>query len=212
MLTRHGRAPRKRARSRAGISARGLSSALLIALALAACARSPQTVMLEPTLTGPPGQIPLPRSVTLVVVDKRDSLVIGSRGGLYSETSTITTQDDVRPGIRDALTRALEKQGYTVLPPGSSADMQLTVELQKLSYVTQSSGVLTEIRVSAAVGAICSKNGDTLSSRYETNQTRKMATAPDAAENSRIINQVLSKSIEEMLTDTKLRDFMMHGS
>ena len=203
MLTRHGRGT---AATRSVIT---FSWILLIACVLAACARSPQTVMLAPTLTGPPGQIPVPRTVELVVVDKRDSLVVGSRGGLYSETATITTEEDVRSGIRDPLMRAFEKQGYTVLPPGSSADVQLTIELEKLSYVTQGSGVLTEIKVSSAIGAIARKGGDTLSSRYETNQTRKMATAPDAAENSQIINQVLAKSIDEMLTDTKMRDFMM---
>lgn len=187
-----------------------LASAGLVACALAACARSPQTVMLSPTLTGPPGQVSPPRSVELVVVDKRNSLVIGSRGGLYSETSTISTEEDIRPGIRDAVARALEKQGYRVLQPGEAADMQLTVDLQKLTYAIQGTDVvLTEIKVSAAVGATCRKGGDTLSSRYETNQTRKMATAPDAAENSKIINDVVGKSIDEMLADNKLRDFMM---
>lgn len=206
MLTR--RTPAPRATRRTAPSILVLTPILVIALALAACARSPQTVMLAPSLTGPPGQIASPRTVDLVVTDNRDSLVVGSRGGIYSETANITTEEDVRPGLRSALSRALEKQGYSVVAPGSSADMKLAVDLQKLTYTTGGSGMLTEIKLSAAVGAACTKGGETISSRYETSQTRKMATAPDAAENSNMINQVLAKSIDEMLTDRELRDFM----
>lgn len=179
----------------------------LLSLAAAACARSPQIVVLSPPLSGPPGKIAMPRTVELSVRDDRSSKVIGSRGGLYAETSTITTEDDVSPGLNALLARKLEQQGYTVVAPGSGGEVKLGVELEKLTY-EMGGTVLTEIKVSSAVGVTCSRGGETLTSRYETRHREEFATAPDARKNSELINMVLGRTLDEMLGDKELRDFM----
>ncbi|MDX2312992.1 MAG: YajG family lipoprotein [Gammaproteobacteria bacterium] len=66
----------------------------------------------------------------------------------------------------------------------------------------------TEVKLSAAVEAICTKGGDTLSSRFRTNHNEEFAFAPDDAKNSELINMVLGKSLDQMLADSQLRDFM----
>lgn len=182
-------------------------AATLMALATTACARSPQVVVLSPTLSGPPGKIASPTTVELGVRDDRSSKVIGSRGGLYAETSTITTEDDVAPGLRKLLAEKLEQQGYTVVPPGSGGEVKLDVVLQKLTYATGGS-VLTEIKVSSSIGVVATKGGDTLTSRFETNHREEFAAAPDEKENAELINMVLGRTLDEMLTDTDLKSFM----
>lgn len=179
----------------------------LMALATAACARSPQVVVLSPPLSGPPGKIAAPRSVELSVRDDRTSRVIGSRGGLYAETSTITTEDDIAPGLRKLLAEKLAQQGYTVVPPGSGGEVQLSVDVQSLTYETGGS-VLTEIKVSSSVGVTCVKGGETLTSRFETRHREEFASAPDEAQNSELINMVLGRTLDEVLSDRELRDFM----
>jgi uncharacterized lipoprotein len=187
----------------------GLAGSAFLALALSACALSPQTVMISPDLTPPPGQISGTRTVALEIKDDRDSVVIGTRGGLYSDTSTLSTEDDIRPGLGEPLTKALEKQGYNVVGPGDHADMKLTVELRTLTYEADVGTVTgTKIKVGASIGVTVRKGGDTLTSGYETRHTETMATAPDAKENEEVINTVLAKSLDEMLTDRELRSFM----
>ena len=164
-------------------------------------------MVLSPALTGPPGKIAAPRTVELSVRDDRSSTVIGSRGGLYAETSTITTEDDIGPGLTELLAQKLEQQGYTVVAPGSGGEVKLRVELQKLTYEMGGS-VLTEITLSSSVGVTCTKGGDTLTSRYKTDHREEFATAPDQNKNSELINMVVGKSLDHMLGDTELRDFM----
>ncbi len=109
--------------------------------------------------------------------------------------------------MTELLAQKLEQQGYTVVPPGTGGEVKLSVELQKLSYETGGS-VLTEIKLSTSVGVICTKGGDTLTSRYETNHREEFATAPDEKKNSELINMVLGRTLDEMLGDEELRDFM----
>jgi hypothetical protein len=68
--------------------------------------------------------------------------------------------------------------------------------------------VLTEIKLSSAVGVTCTKGGDTLTSRYETNHREEFATVPGEEKNSELINMVVGKSLDHMLGDKELRDFM----
>lgn len=178
-----------------------------LSLAAAACARSPQIVVLSPQLSAPPGKIAVPRTVELSVRDDRASKVIGSRGGLYAETSTISTEGDIAPGLTRLLAEKLEQQGYTVVPPGSGGEVKLGVELQKLTYEMGGS-VLTEIKVAASVGVTATRAGETLTSRYETNHREEFATAPDGKKNSELINMVLGRTLDEALGDRELRDFM----
>jgi uncharacterized lipoprotein len=189
------------------LSPRSLITVVLLGLAAASCARSPQIVVLSPQLAGPPGRIAEQRSVELSVRDDRSSKVIGSRGGVYAATSTITTEDDISPRLTELLSQKLEKQGYTVVPPGSGGQVKLRVELQKLTYEMGGS-VLTEITLSSSVGVTCTKGGDTLTSRYGTNHKEEFATVPDEAKNSALINMVVGKSLDQMLGDKELRDFM----
>ena len=184
-----------------------LVAVFVLGLGAASCARSPQVVVLSPQLTGPPGKIAEARSVELSVRDDRSSKVIGSRGGLYAATSTITTEGDIAPRLEQLLSQKLEQQGYTVVPSGSGGEVKLRVELQKLTYEMGGS-VLTEIKLSSSVGVTCSKGGDTLTSRYGTNYKEEFATVPDEAKNSELINMVLGKSLDQMLGDKALRDFM----
>jgi uncharacterized lipoprotein len=186
---------------------RSLLAVSLLGLAAASCARSPQVVFLSPQLAGPPDRISQQRSVELSVRDDRSTKVIGSRGGVYAETSTISTEDDISPGLTKLIGEKLEQQGYTVVPRGSGGEVKLTVELQELTYETGGS-VLTEIKLSSSVGVTCTKAGETLTSRYGTNHREEFATAPDAEKNSELINMVVGKSLDAMLADEDLRDFM----
>ena len=183
---------------------RTVLAVMMLGLATASCARPPQVVILSPQLAGPPGRIAEQRWVELSVRDDRGSKVIGNRG---APDADITTQDDISPGLTELLARKLEQQGYTVVSPGSEGEVKLVVELQELTYEMGGS-VLTEITLSSSVGVTCTKGGDTLTSRYRTNHREEFATVPDEEKNSALINMVVGKSLDQMLGDEELRDFM----
>jgi uncharacterized lipoprotein len=166
-----------------------------------------QVVVLLPTLTGPPGQIAVPRTVELTVRDDRDTKVIGSRGGVFIANFIINSEDDISPGLSELLSQELERQGYAVIAPGTGGEVKLSVGLQHLTYAMAGT-VGIEVTLSASVEVICTKGGDTLTSRYRTNHKEEFAFPPDEEKNSELINMVLGKSLDQMLADSKLRAFM----
>ncbi len=184
-----------------------LLATVVLGLAVISCARSPQVVVLSPQLTDRPGNSAPQRTVELAVRDARKSKVIGSRGGLYADTSTISTENDITPRLTKLVGQKLEEQGYTIVAPRSGGEVKLTVELQKLTYEMLDSR-FTEIKVSSAVGVTCSNGGDTLTSRYEANRRDEFATTPNEKQNSELINAVVGRSLDEMLGDEKLMAFM----
>ena len=189
------------------LSPRALLVAMLLGLAASASAREPQVVVLLPTLTGPPGQIAVPRTVELTVRDDRDTKVIGSRGGVFIANYIINSEDDISPGLSELLSQELERQGYAVIAPGTGGEVTLSVGLQNLTYaMTGTVGI--EVVLAASVEVICTKGGDTLTSRYRTNHKEEFAFPPNEEKNSELINMVLGKSLDQMLADSELRAFM----
>jgi uncharacterized lipoprotein len=189
------------------LSPRAVVVAMLLGLAAASSAREPQVVVLLPTLTGPPGQIAVPRTVELTVRDDRDTKVIGSRGGVFIANFIINSEDDISPGLSELLSQELERQGYAVIAPGTGGEVKLSVGLQHLTYAMAGT-VGIEVTLSASVEVICTKGGDTLTSRYRTNHKEEFAFPPNEEKNSELINMVLGKSLDQMLADSKLRAFM----
>lgn len=186
---------------------RSLLATIVLGLAVVSCARSPQIVVLSPHLADRPGNSAQQRTVELVVRDGRRSKVIGSRGGLNSDASTISTEDDITLRLTKLVGQKLEDQGYTVVGPRSGGEVKLTVELQKLTYEMIDS-LFTEIKVSSTVAVTCSKGGDTLTSRYEANRRDEFPTIPNEKQNSELINSVVGRSLDEVLGDEKLMAFM----
>lgn len=186
---------------------RSLLATIVLGLAVVSCARSPQIVVLSPRLADRPGNSAPQGTVELAVRDGRSSKVIGSRGGLDADISTISTEEDITPGLTKLLGQKLEDQGFTVVEPRTGGEVKLTVELQKLTYEMVDSR-FTEIKLSSAVGVTSSKGAETLTSRYETSRREEFATIPDEETNSEIINTVVGRNLDEMLGDEKLLDFM----
>ena len=135
------------------LSPRLLIVAILLGVAASSVAREPQVVVLLPHLTGPPGNIAVPRTVELTVRDDRDSVIIGSRGGVFISNYIINSEDDISPGLSELLSQELERQGYAVIAPGTGGELTLSVGLKSLSY--EMGGTLaTEVKLSASVPPI----------------------------------------------------------
>lgn len=71
------------------------------ALVLGGCALSPQQLDPQPVLKGPLTAVGHGQPVVVKVVDGRPGPSLGTRGGLYADTSTLTVRsEDVVPKLR----------------------------------------------------------------------------------------------------------------
>lgn len=83
-------------------------------LTLTGCAHSPQQLSPEPKLTTQLPAVGRGQPVVVRVVDGRPSPTLGTRGGLYPETSAITVQrEQILPKLQAQAEAAVRLLGFT---------------------------------------------------------------------------------------------------
>jgi uncharacterized lipoprotein len=96
-----------------------LLSALIVlsGLALAGCGLSPQQLSPQPQFKGAIVAVGQGQPVQVRVVDGRASPVLGTRGGLYPETSTISVAGaTIVPKLQAQVEAAVRLMGFTPIP------------------------------------------------------------------------------------------------
>ena len=110
-------------------------------LSLVGCAHSPQQLSPEPKLTAQLAPVGHGQPVVVKVVDGRPSPTLGTRGGLYPETSAITVQSaQILPKLQAQAEAAVRLLGFTPTAGGANAP-QLTVTLAELKYQSPKEGL-----------------------------------------------------------------------
>ncbi len=172
-----------------------------------ACALSPQTVDIAPSISVHPEPIGRGRWVALSVADARAHPELGTRGGVYGDTATLTPSGDITAGVRKAVAEALVTEGFKIAdaPP---ADLNLRIEVNDLGYAGKGSPVVRKVETSAKVSVIASRDGRQYTSHAGVTQTKEVLEAPDVGENQALINATLSRALEKLLNDPGLADFI----
>ncbi len=176
---------------------------------LSGCALSPQTVDLDPRID--PANISQrasDRTIALQVNDNRGTSVVGTRGGVYSSTSEISTSEDIKTPIRNVLAESLQAMGYRVVGPGDQADAELTVVVDSIDYTTTGENVVKSVETAATLRAIGKVGNREYTGRYRGKRTTEVFTAPDVAKNEDMINKAVSHVLERILADSELHQFM----
>jgi uncharacterized lipoprotein len=182
--------------------------ALIIGLIITACALSPQTVTIYPTLHLPSRDIGRGRTIALEVIDARSSQSFGVRGGIYQETSVINPSGEIKVPVRNALATTLHNYRFAVALPGASAPLAMTVTIEDIRYTPSGAPLVNEVRADLALKALCRDGTRQYTGRYTARTSKRVLTAPSAEDNEEIINTVLSKGLESMMTDPGLLDFL----
>jgi uncharacterized lipoprotein len=132
-------------------------------------------------------------------VDGRTSPTLGTRGGLYPETSAVTvTANDIVPKLQAQAEAAVRLLGYT--PSGSGP--QLTITLADLKYQSPKEGMyVTEATISANLRAEVRNNAGTYSGRYAASLNQRFGMAPNQETNTKLVGNVLSDALTRLFQD-----------
>lgn len=186
----------------------GLLFVGLTVVLAAGCAQSPQRINVQPVLSISGDAHGSGRPVIVTATDQRASKVLGSLGGVYGQTATIT----IGNSIEDALTRAsnglLASQGYVVNSPDPSA-AQLNIVIEAITYEPLEQPVGTAIKLTAVLRAEVTKQGETFTGRYQSESERRSVGRPDTEDNEEYVNALLSDTLVRMFGDNRLRDFLL---
>jgi uncharacterized lipoprotein len=181
-----------------------------VAVLAAACAHSPQQLTVQPLITASGEAFGNGRAILVTASDQRKNRVLGTLGGVYGASATITIANDLESAMVRATNGLLAANGFVVNSPDPGA-VQLTVVIEDIRYENNDEQALgKDVKMTAALRAEVLKGGASFSGRYQTNAQYRSVSTPDAKENSRRVNDLLQQTLMRMFEDPQLRAFLLN--
>ena len=174
----------------------------VLSLALVGCAHSPQQIRPEPQLKSQFNAVGRGQPVVVRVVDARPSPTLGTRGGLYPETSSITVAgSDVLPRLQNQAESAVRLLGFTPTPNAYNAP-ELTLTLSELKYQSPKEGLyVTEADIGATFRVEVRNQNRRYTGRYGASLNQRFGMAPNQDANTKLVSDVLSDALTRVFND-----------
>ena len=173
-----------------------------------ACAYSPQQITINPVVDTSGERYGNGRAVSVAVEDRRENKVVGSRGGVYKDTSLITIANDISAAIVRASEAKLATQGFNINASQDQASAQVKVVIEELEYDVLEQSVTKKLALKAVMLVEASSQGHTYNGRYETKTNRQSVVTPSSTRNEQMINTLLSDTLARLFADPKLKAFL----
>ncbi|MDZ5604785.1 YajG family lipoprotein [Pseudomonas sp. RP23018S] len=171
-------------------------------LSLVGCAHSPQQLTPQPKLNAQLAPVGHGQPVVVRVVDGRPSPSLGTRGGMYPETSTISVSgNEIVPKLQAQAEAAVRLLGFTPTANAGNAP-KLTVTLAELKYQSPKDKMyVTEATIGATFRADVAGNGRNYSGRYGASLDQRFGMAPNQETNTKLVSDVLSDALTRLFKD-----------
>lgn len=181
----------------------------MLGLGLLGCAHSPQQISPKPEINAPLTAVGQGQPVVVKVVDGRPSPSLGTRGGLYPETSAISvTAQDVVPKLQAQAEAAVRLLGFTPSPNAYNAP-QLTLTLAELKYQSPKDGLyVTEANLGATFRVDVQNAKRRYSGRYGASLNQRFGMAPNQQTNTKLISDVLSDALTRAFKDPTISQLL----
>jgi uncharacterized lipoprotein len=198
-------------RNRTGL-VRAACALLFLALGLSAlsgCSPVPaQSVTLAPELRVPTGNVGKGKHLALKVVDARAGKVVGYRNADGSRSAPITVEGPLERVVGEASAKTLSELGFSPAPHKDGAPLELVITVKELHYSVQSMTVTRKVTTKCVLSAKAVNGPGHWEGSFPVSHEKEMVTAPDENANARLINDVLSESLNLMLSDPELVQFL----
>ncbi len=171
-------------------------------LVLTGCALSPQQLSPQPKLKSELIAVGQGQRVVVRVVDQRPSPDLGTRGGLYAETSAVSVPSaKVLPQLQAQSEAAVRLLGFVPSQPNGNTP-QLTVILDSLKYQSPKEGLyVTEANIAATFKAEVQNSSRRYNGRYTATLNQRFGMAPNQATNTKLVSDVLSDALTRLFKD-----------
>ena len=177
---------------------------LVLCAAVQGCAYSPQQLTPQPLIPGNTLQaIGHGQAVTVRFVDARSSEVLGTRGGLYPDSSTVSvSKADLLPKMQTQAEAAVRLLGFTPSVAENDSAPKLILTLHDLSYqAPKGSLYVTKTSVGAVLTVEVEHSGSRYSGRYVSSIEQDFVETPDETQNNQWISDALSDVLQRVFTD-----------
>ncbi|AVX12233.1 YajG family lipoprotein [Stutzerimonas stutzeri] len=177
----------------------------VLGMSLVGCAHSPQQLDPNPKLNGTINPVGQGQPVVVRVVDARPSPTLGTRGGLYPETSAVIVPSaKVIPKLQVQTEAAVRLLGFTPSPNAYNAP-QLTLTLAELKYQSPKEGLyVTEANIGATLKIEVQNAGKRYNGRYGASLNQRFGMAPNEQTNTKLVSDVLSDALTRVFRDDNI--------
>ena len=177
----------------------------VLGMSLVGCAHSPQQLDPNPNLNGTINPVGQGQPVVVRVVDARPSPTLGTRGGLYPETSAVIVPSaKVIPKLQAQTEAAVRLLGFTPSPNAYNAP-QLTLTLAELKYQSPKEGLyVTEANIGATLKIEVQNAGKRYNGRYGASLNQRFGMAPNEQTNTKLVTDVLSDALTRVFRDDNI--------
>lgn len=178
---------------------------------MSGCVHSPQQLEPSPELQAdkvqPVGQ---GQAVVVTVLDQRSSEVLGTRGGVYPETSEVrVSTEKVLPQLQAKVEQAVRLLGFTPVPQGSGMP-SLKVVLTELLYQSPKDDVyVTDAQIEAVLEVVAHNQRRNYEGRYRSTLNQSFGMAPDSATNAQLVSDVLSGALNRAFKDPMVGQILL---
>jgi len=171
------------------------------------CAYSPQQLAINPVIGGISENYGNSRAVSIVVEDRREKKEVGTRGGVYENTSVISLANNLDAAIATAATAKLATEGFVVNSLEKDTAI-VKIIIESLSYDIPKELVTKKVMLEALLTVEASYAGETYHGRYKTQETKQTVITPTMKQNEQMINDLLSTTLQRLFSDPKLKSFL----
>jgi uncharacterized lipoprotein len=181
---------------------------LTAALLITACAQSPQAIQVAPEFPVPTQVNGEGSAVHVRVSDERANKVLGSRGGVYRETSLVTLANDLSLPVETALSAYMGTMGYDVnsLDPNAT---DVHVIFSSLVYDHSKGDIIGyNMDMLAGVDVEVGRGNEHYKGRYLVRRNQKFFNAPSNSQNIKLVNDLVAEVLISMFSDPKLVAFL----
>lgn len=176
----------------------------VFALLLTGCALSPQQLTPKPVISDELPVVGHGQAINVRVVDGRDSEILGTRGGVYSNTSNISVSKTyIAETLQQQTEAALRKMGYVPASNNPTA-ATLTITLSGLTYTSPDSYYVRSADVGAELKSTLQTNAKVYNGHYTASASQSFGSTPDLETNNTLVADVLARALKRLLTDNNL--------
>ncbi|MBF0211172.1 MAG: hypothetical protein HQK64_06075 [Desulfamplus sp.] len=194
---------------------KNLAVILCCLVVIASCADKSQTVKIVPDIPVIESNQGKGKIITVKVIDKRPNNVIGYRSSsTVSNGGEITLSQSLEKLVLYESIKGLMKKGFNPLAAKSDDLPTLTIDIQEFRYYTSTSQWTGAVHTKATLRAYVNiNNSSSLTKRfyenlYTVNNEKKNVVVTTAAQNEKLINEMLNDVMKKLLDDNQLIEFM----
>jgi len=179
-------------------------AAIALALLLAGCAtKQPVTANLNLTLGDQPAARFQSAAINIQGEDQREDAEVIRYTVKEEVTSQLSTLTPPEVTLKGSLARGFGSQGLVINP---AARVHMTVEIKELLVTVDQPQILYDIHAKSVIALKVVNGTQTITKRYNREETRESVTKPKIAQLEKVLNDQLSDIAQQILKDEEIRN------